>query len=191
MLIHLIYGSLVSTMLYLQIKVLRQGNYLVSYYSAKGFLPAKYLLFLAYPLVNLKYINNILFSNKPNYSKETQDFIITFIGAFLSNKFSMIDYKALHFLGIVFWLYGLQFLALVRERKELRKNHNQGKYALSYPERVIIGYQSVFSIIFGICYLLKLKSITQISQFAIILLYTLWYGKDLLQIGAGFYTQAN
>ena len=187
MLIYLIYGTLVSTMLYLETKVLREGNYLVSYYSAKGFMPAKYLTFLAYPLAIIKYINNILFSSKPNYSKETQDFIITFIGAFFSNKFSMIDYKALHFFGIVLWLYGLQLLALIRERKELRKNHNQGKYTLSYPEKVIVGYQSVFSIIFGICYLLKLKPITQLSQFVIIMLYTLWYGKDLLQIGAGFY----
>ena len=169
-------------MLHLETQVLRKGDYLVSYYAARGFRPAQHLLLLAYPLVALKLMNNVVFSAKPNLQKEMQDAIVTLVGAFLSNRFTMSEHKSLHFVGVGFWLYGLQFLALVRERKERNDGQKCKKYTLTHAERVIIGYQSVSTVTFGLSYFLRSKPVTQLAQFAIILTYGLWYGKDLLPV---------
>ena len=102
----LIYGCLCATMLYLETQVLREGDYLVSYYAAVGFQPAKCLLMLAFPLVTIKYTNNVVFTQRPNYKKENEDALVTFVGAVLANAFSLKSYKVLHFTGVGLWLYG-------------------------------------------------------------------------------------
>ena len=180
----LIYGCLCATMLYLETQVLRKGNYLVSYYAATGFQPAKSLLMLAFPLVTIKYTNNVILTQRPNYRKENEDALVTFVGAVLANTCSLKNCKVLHFIGVGLWLYGVQVLTILRRN---RKNVTNGAtHTLGRVEWLILTYQKILSIAFGISYYLKYKATTQLIQFAIILLYTVWYGKELMQIGSGF-----
>lgn len=180
----LIYGCLCATMLYLETQVLREGDYLVSYYAAVGFQPAKCLLMLAFPLVTIKYTNNVVFTQRPNYKKENEDALVTFVGAVLANAFSLKSYKVLHFIGVGLWLYGVQVLTILRRNR--RNATNGATHTVGRIERLILTYQKILSVAFGISYSLKYKATTQLIQFAIILLYTLWYGKELVQVGSGF-----
>lgn len=183
-----VFGGLTYALLHLQRQVMRKGNHLVSYYAANGFLPAECMLLLVYPLLLNKCFTNVLCSNKSSHSKETQDFVVTLTGAVLSNEFSVLRFKSLHFIGVILWLYGLPILALARAWNERKERVDQDKrvHSLTRSEIIILGYQSFFSVIFAIAYSLKMSSVAQISQFGIILLYTLWYGKDLAQVGSGF-----
>ena len=177
----IVYGCMCGTMLYLETQVIRRGDYLVSYYAARGFLPAQLLLLIAFPLIAFKYLNNVCFSTVPNSRKEKEDLFVTLPGAILANVFSLIHYKVLHFAGVGLWLYGLQVLAVLRQRRVDRYEHRFCRL-----ERLVLLYQGVLSCGFGISYVLKYKAVTQLIQFAIILLYSLWYGKDIMQVGSGF-----
>jgi hypothetical protein len=62
---------------------------------------------LAFPLVTIKYTNNVVFTRRPNYKKENEDALVTFVGTVLANAFSLKSYKVLHFIGVGLWLYGV------------------------------------------------------------------------------------
>jgi hypothetical protein len=178
------YGCLCATMLHLETQVLREGDYLVSYYASAGFQPARLLLMSAFPLVAIKYANNVIFTQRPNHRKENEDVIVTLLGAVLANACSLKNYKILHFVGVGLWLYGLQILTILRRGRG--DSTNGATHTMGRVERLILTYQEVLSVGFGISYFLKYKAVTQLIQFGIILLYSLWYGKELMQIGSGF-----
>ena len=64
--------------------------------------------------INCVYINLYLYLR---FINELPEFILCSMGGYISYNYTMKDHKIIHFIGVLFWLYGKDFLNYITKHK--------------------------------------------------------------------------